>query len=77
MKIFISENDRQNAKSVALKNLARFFNIREWEYKQNAELYEELSYLSTNYATTIMELLNAYFIAYDHWFKFYDEKRQI
>ncbi len=77
MKIFISETDRQNAKRVALRNLAKFFDIPNWEYKENDELFNDLSALNTETSTRVMGLLNTYFNAYDDWFNFYDEKRQI
>jgi len=77
MKIFISETDRQNAKRVALKNLARFFDIENWEYIENDELFNELSSLNTETSITVMKLLNTYFKAYDDWFNFYDEKMKI
>ncbi len=77
MKIFISETDRQNARSVALRNLARFFDIVNWDNKQNDELFNELSSLTTKASINIMKLLNAYFEAYDEWFEFYNEKKII
>jgi hypothetical protein len=77
MKVFISETDRQNARSVALRNLARFFGIENWEIKSNDELQKELSLLNTPPALGVIKLLNAYFKAYDEWFDFYDEKRKV
>lgn len=77
MKIFISETDRQNAKRVALKNLARFFGIPNWENSENDELLNDLSAINTETSTSVIALLNTYFNAYDDWFNFYDEKRKI
>jgi len=77
MKIFISETDRQNAKRVALRNLARFFDIPNWEHKENDELFNDLSSLNTETSKSVMMLLNVYFTAYDDWFEFYEEKRRI
>ncbi len=75
MNIFISENDRQNARSVALKNIARFFNINNWEYKSNDELKIDLESLRNDNAIEIVKLLNEYFFAYDEWFKFYQTRK--
>ena len=77
MKIFISEIDRENARNVALKNIARYFNIRDWEYKSNDELKQELDNLHTAEANSIIQLLNDYFTAYDHWFNFYQKRKAI
>jgi hypothetical protein len=77
MKIFITETDRQNARSVALRNLARFFGVDNWEIKNNKELLDDLSTLRERTATGIMKLLREYFDAYDNWFKFYEEKKKV
>lgn len=76
MKIFISEADRQSAKRIALKNLAKHFSIPDWESKTNDELYNDLDNLKDNSATTIFKLLKEYFIAYDEWFMFYQERKK-
>ena len=77
MKIFISETDRQNARSVALKNLARFFEIKDWELKDNEKLFNELSFLKNKNSVAILKLLKEYFNAYDEWFKFYQKRKKI
>lgn len=77
MKIFISEIDRQNARSVALKNIARFFGIEDWEFKTNEELKEDIDALDIPNALTIRQLLQNYFRAYDEWFNFYQDKKAI
>lgn len=77
MKIFISEIDRQNARSVALKNIARFFNVENWEYKTNEDLKEDIYALNIPNALTIIQLLQGYFQAYDEWFYFYQDKKVI
>lgn len=77
MKIFISEIDRQNARSVALKNIARFFGIADWEIKPNDELKEEIDALDNTNAVKIIQLLQNYFNAYDEWFNFYQGKKVI
>lgn len=77
MKISISEIDRQNARSVALKNIARFFGIDDWEFKSNDELKEEIDGLDNPNASTIIQLLQNYFNAYDKWFNFYQDKKAI
>ena len=66
-KVFISEKDRQNAFRVALINLARFFKIRSWEYKDNQILYNEIKTINN----PIVKLLQDYFAAYNKWFEFY------
>jgi hypothetical protein len=78
MKIFISEIDRLNTRSVALKNIARFFNIPKWRFKSNDDLEREIHDLSiTNpEADKIRKLLKNYFTAYDKWFDFYQDKRE-
>lgn len=77
MKIFISEIDRQNARSVALKNIARFFGIEDWEFKANEELIEDIDALEIPNVQTIRQLLQNYFQAYDEWFNFYQNKKAI
>ena len=77
MKIFISEIDRQNARSVALKNIARFFGIEDWEFKTNEELKADIDALDIPNALTIIQLLQNYFHAYDEWFNFYQDKKAI
>lgn len=77
MKIFISEIDRQNARGVALKNIARFFGITDWEFKSNDELKQEIEAIDNPDANTIIQLLKNYFIAYDEWFNFYQNKKAI
>jgi len=77
MKIFISEIDRQNARSVALKNIARHFNIPDWEFESNENLKNEIDNIDNPDANTIIRLLNIYFTAYDNWFNFYQEKKAI
>lgn len=77
MKIFISEIDRQNARSVALKNIARFFGVEDWEFKTNEELKEDIDALDIPNALTIRQLLQNYFHAYDEWFNFYQDKKAI
>ena len=77
MKIFISEIDRQTARRVALRNIARFFGIPDWENKDNNELLSELSGLKIQPAIIITNLLNVYFKAYDDWFSFYQKRKKI
>lgn len=77
MKIYISEIDRQIAKSVALKNIARFFGISDWEFKSNDELQQELENIKSPNAKAIVRLLQKYFSAYNEWFNFYQEKKAI
>ena len=77
MKIFISEIDRENARNVALKNIARYFNIRDWEFKSNDELKNEIDNLHNTEAYSIIQLLNDYFTAYDQWFNFYKKRKAI
>ena len=72
MKIFISEEHRQNARSVALRNIAKFFEIPDWDLKNNDQLYNDISSLTTiKNAVIIFNLLKDYFKAYDDWFDFY------
>jgi hypothetical protein len=73
IKVFISENDRQNAFRIALINLARFFNIPNWEYLDNQTLYETLISLNN----TVVKLLKDYFKAYNAWFEFYVKIKKI
>jgi Ca2+-binding EF-hand superfamily protein len=75
MKILISEIDRLNAKSVALKNIAEFFNIPNWRLKSNDELEREIRDRDAD--GKIIKPLENYFTAYDEWFKFYQERRAI
>jgi len=77
MRIFISEADRQNARRIALINIARFFNISDWDTKSSDELFNDISALNNNdeSATNIIRLLNDYFTAYDKWFHFYEKHK--
>ena len=77
MKIFISEADRQSAQRIAIKNIARFFNLKDWEFKPNEELINDLSVLPDKAAVAIFKLLKEYFKAYDEWFTFYQQPKKI
>ena len=71
--VFISEIDRQNAFRVALINVARFYNVPNWEYDDNKTLYDKLMVL--NYP--IIQLLRNYLLAYNKWFDFYSKLKQV
>ncbi|MGL4955868.1 MAG: hypothetical protein ACRC9X_01660 [Bacteroidales bacterium] len=71
MRIFISEADRESAKRIALKNIARFFNLNNWESKSNDELLDDISKREDKAAIEIFRVLKEYFNAYDEWFAFY------
>jgi hypothetical protein len=73
MKVFISEQDRQNARRVALVNIAQFFGIKNIETKDNNTLFSELASLKLRESKIIFQLLSNYFLAYDKWFDFYQE----
>lgn len=77
MKIFISEEDRQNAKRIALKNIAPFLSISDVDVKSNDTLLKEISSLQSDLAKKILPYLMDYFQAYDNWFQFYKEKKEI
>ncbi len=77
MKIFISEADRQSARRIAIKNIARFYNLTDWESMPNDELLNEIYALNEKSAVEISALLKNYFKAYDNWFAFYQERRKI
>jgi hypothetical protein len=77
MKIFISEADRESARRIALKNIARYFNISDWESKTNDKLLEDISTLENKSAIIIVKLLNEYFKAYDEWFAFYQQRKKV
>lgn len=77
MKIFISEADRQSARRIAIKNIARFYNLPNWESKPTDELLTEISALKEKSAVAIFKRLNKYFEAYDEWFEFYQKRRKI
>jgi hypothetical protein len=77
MNIFISEADRQSARRIAIKNIARFYNLSDWEVKPNDELLDEIYGLEENSAVVISELLKNYFSAYDEWFDFYQQRKKI
>jgi|GEM_PF-3947832 hypothetical protein len=76
MKIFISEADRQSARRIALKNIARFFDISDWESKTNEDLQRDIYSLTDISALEIIKLLKEYFKAYDEWFLFYQERKK-
>ncbi len=71
--VFISEKDKENAFRIALKTLGRFFNIPDWEYDDNLNLYNKIR----NINSPIFPLLQSYFKAYDEWFKFYERIKLI
>jgi hypothetical protein len=76
MKIFISEADRQSARRIALKNISRFYNVPDWESKDNGELLNDLSVLNDKSPIVIFNLLTEYFKAYDEWFSFYQKRNK-
>lgn len=73
MKVFISELDRQNARRIALMNLANFFNIQNWETKSIEVLSKDLENLTSPQAKEMVGLLKEYFKSYDEWFMFYQK----
>ncbi len=75
MKIFISETDRQDAHRIALKNIAGFYAIPNWNTENNAILYQRLKELTP--PPPILKPLTEYLNAYDDWFKFYKDKKDI
>jgi hypothetical protein len=77
MKIFISEADRQSARRIAIKNIARFFNLPDWESKPNEELYNDIAVLTDKSAVSLFKLLKEYFEAYDKWFTFYQRRKKL
>ena len=77
MKIFISEADRQSARRIAIKNIARIYGLSDWESKPNEELLNEIYSLTEQSAINISALLKNYFKAYDNWFAFYQQRRKI
>jgi hypothetical protein len=77
MKIYISDADKQSARGIALKNIARFYKLSDWEFKSNEELLKEVSELKDESAIEIYGLLIKYFSAYDEWFAFYQQKMKI
>ena len=76
MKIFISEADRQSARRIAIKNIARFFNLPDWEIKPNDDLLKDISKLSDKSAVAVFKLIDDYFKAYDEWFMFYQNRKK-
>ena len=76
MNISISESDRASAKRIALKNLARFFKIPDWEIKDNVELFDDIKNITDPNAQVINNLLDKYFEAYDKWYNFYQAKKK-
>lgn len=73
MRIFISEFDRHNAYRAAILPLARYYKIENFEFKSILELYLELSIMESS----IFDDLNEYLLAYDSWFGFYAERKNI
>lgn len=73
--IFITETDRQNTKNLILRNIAKFFGITGWAFETNDNLKQEID--KKPEANNIVKLINIYFIAYDEWFSFYQEKQAI
>lgn len=52
MRVFISEADKQNAKRVALANIAKFYDLRNWQSYNNDKLLEmvlEIPDMPTNF----------------------------
>ena len=72
MRIFISEYDRYNAFRVALLVTANFHDIPYYEYKSNLELIEALKI----YKSPLLSYLEKYFVNYDNWFNFYQERKK-
>ncbi|SRR6266403_94587 len=73
--IFITQADREIARNIALKNIAKFFGIKSWAYETNENLKQEIE--KKPEANNIIKLINIYFTAYDGWFNFYQDKQAI
>lgn len=71
--IFISESDRQNAQRVALLNIAKFHNLPNADFEDNDRLIKFIKDVSS----PLIPFLQRYFVAYNHWFEFYQKIRQI
>ena len=71
MKIYISEADRHSARSIVIKNTARFLNIQDWETKLVEDLFTEIKSSDKESDIEVCKLINKYFEAYDNWFGFY------
>ena len=67
MKVFISEADRQNAKRIALVNIAKFYGIPDWQNDDNVKLEKKV----LAHTNPLNAPLQEYFAAYDAWFNFY------
>lgn len=77
MKIYFSESDRQNAQRIVLRNFGQFFEIPNWDSKENEQLLEEISDLKSKEAKQLLKLYINYKSAYDEWYQFYLEKMKI
>jgi hypothetical protein len=77
IKIIISEIDKENAHTIAVKNIARFFNISDWKSKTNDQLLASLSSLKNKDAIIMLKLLINYLNAYDDWFSFYQNRKSL
>jgi hypothetical protein len=73
MKIFISEFDRYNAYKAAILPVAKFHNIENLDFKSLYEIYLQLLEIES----PIFNELKDYLAAYDSWFEFYSERKQI
>lgn len=71
--VFISERDRQDAFRLALINLAMFYGIPDYEYDNNQTLFKKLEQLDP----PIFSLLKEYLEAYDSWFGFYKDIKEV
>ena len=60
-----------------MKNIAKFFEIPEWEFQTNDKLYEILKSRKDTDSKFIFKLLSEYFSAYDEWFSFYQKRQKI
>jgi len=75
--IFITEMDRENARRIALVNLAKFFHVQNADLISNDILQKSLTDSPDAKKSGILTVMNLYFDAYDEWFNFYMRIRKM
>jgi len=74
-RVTISGADRHNTHRIALVNIARFLEIKNWDTESNENLYRSVTTSKSESAKAITPLLNKYFKAYEDWFLFCQKKK--
>lgn len=74
MRIFINDHDKYNAYRAVLTTVANFHGATDFVFMSNYELYEWICQFPSS---PFLPLMHVFFNAYERWFKFYQDRKQI